>query len=338
MKPVTATAATVFALLLLCFLPFTSGAARPIKLGTLAPVGSPWHKVLQDMAEDWKTSTAGRVRVRIYAGGIAGDEPDMVRKMKIGQLHAAALTGAGLWHISTDVQALQMPMMFRSQAELEFVRKRVSPKIEASLEKRGFKLLTWGDAGWVYFFTQKPVVYPDDLKPLRLFAWAGATAHIDAWKASGFNPVALAATEIHTGLQSGLINAFNTTPVVALSYQWFAQAKHMTDVKWAPLVGAVVISVRTWKRIGEGDRRSMLEISRKAGLRFQALLPKLSSEARRVMVKHGLKIHPVTPKIRELWEAGARAGYPKLIGQLVSAEMVAEVERIRNEYRAGHGK
>lgn len=289
------------------------------------------------MTEAWKRATDGRVRVRIYAGGIAGDEPDMVRKMKIGQLHAAALTGAGLSTISTEIQALQLPMMFRSQAELEFVRTKVGPKIEASLEKRGFKLLTWGDAGWVYFFTQKPVVHPDDLRPLRIFAWAGATAHIDAWKASGFQPVALPATEIHSALQSGLINAFTTTPVAALSYQWFGQAKHMTDLKWAPLVGAVVISTRVWGRMGAGDRRRVLDISLKAGVRFKALLPKLSAQALKVMVKHGLKIHPVAPKIKKLWEAGARAGYPKIIGQLVSQEMVDEVERFRNEYRASHG-
>ncbi|MEE8434817.1 MAG: TRAP transporter substrate-binding protein DctP [bacterium] len=334
MKPVSV---AVLAVCLLLLLPFTSGAARRIKLGTLAPEGSPWHKVLRDMAEDWKTASAGRVRVRIYAGGIAGDEQDMVRKMKIGQLHAAALTGEGLSRISTEVQALQMPMMFKSQAELDFVRKRIGPKIEAGLEKKGFKLLTWGDAGWVYFFTQKPVVHPDDLKPLRLFVWAGGTAHIDAWKASGYQPVPLAATEIHTALQSGLINAFTTTPVAALSYQWFGQAKHMTDLKWAPLVGGLVITSRAWGRIGEGDRRRLLRISREAGRRLQALLPKLSEEARRVMVKHGLQIHSVQPKVVKLWEARARAGYPKIVGQLVSPEMIAEVERIRNEYRAGHG-
>ncbi len=311
-----------------------SAAALTIKFGTLAPEGSPWYNSIRDMAEAWKTASGGTVKVRIYAGGIAGDEPDMVRKMKVGQLHAAALSGVGLARIALEIQALQMPRMFASQEELDYVRERVGPEIEAILEKKGFKVLTWGDAGWVYFFTQKPVVHPDDLKPLRLFAWAGATAHIDAWKAAGYKPVSLAATEIHTALQSGLINAFNATPVAALSFQWFALAKHMTDLKWAPLVGAVVISTRAWKKIPGELKPRFASIAREAGARLQAMLPKLSAEAIQVMTQHGLQVHPVAPKVAKEWEKRARAGYPAIIGKIVPAGMVAEVERIRDAYRA----
>ena len=186
--------------------------AQTIKLGTLAPEGSPWHKIIRDMAEAWKEASGGKIKVRIYAGGVVGDEPDMVRKMRVGQLHAAALTGAGLSRIAPEIQALQMPMMFAADAELDYVRERIGGKLEATLEAKGFKVLTWGDAGWVYFFAQKPIINPDDLKPLRLFTWVGDTVVTDAYKACGYQPVPLAATEIHSALQSGLINAFPLSP------------------------------------------------------------------------------------------------------------------------------
>ncbi len=308
--------------------------ALTLKVGTLAPERSPWYNIIRDMTEAWKAASGGQIKVRIYAGGIAGDEPDMVRKIKIGQLHAAVLSGSGLTRIALEVQALQMPMMLASQEELDYVRKRVGPEIEAVLEAKGFKLLTWGDVGWLYFFAQKPVVHPNDLKPLRLFAWAGETAHIDAWKAGGYKPVPLAATEIHTALQSGLINAFITTPVAALSFQWFGLAKHMTDLKWAPLVGGVVISTRAWKKIPGDLRPKILSIAREAGARLKAILPRLEAEAIGVMKKHGLQVHHVNPQIAKLWEKGGRAGYPKIVGKIVPAAMVDKVERARDEYRA----
>ena len=309
-------------------------SAQTIKLGTLAPKGSPWGKALQDLATSWSEESAGKVRVRIFSGGVAGDEIDMVRKIRIGQLHAAALTGAGLTKIAQEVQALQMPMMLRSDGELDFVREHVSDRLETALEAKGFKVLNWVDAGWVYFFTQNPVVRPADLKGQKLFAWVGETAHIEAWRDAGYQPVPLPATEIHTALSSGLITAVPTTPVAALAFQWFGLAKHMTDVKWAPLVGATVISTKAWDRIPEDLRSRLGESARKIGGHAQSTIRELGPKAVEVMKTHGLEVHSVPPGVVASWEAGARQGYPKLISKIVPAELVAEVERLRDEYRA----
>ena len=278
------------------------------------------------------------MRVRIYPGGIAGDESDMVRKMRIGQLHAAALTGAGLAGIAQEVQALQMPMMFRSDAELDYVPDRMKPRLDGALAAKGMRVLNWADAGWVYFFTQKPVVSPEDLKPLKLFAWVGETAHISAWRAAGYNPVPLPATEIHTALSSGLINAVPTTPIAALSHQWFGLAKHITDVKWAPLVGATVITNRGWRKIPAALKSRLLKAARDMGMKLRPKLRRLDVEAVTIMKKHGLTVHAVSPRIKAAWEKGARRGYPKLIGKIVPKESVAEAQRLRDAFRANNGK
>ena len=327
---------TIAATLVLSFLSVlgTPALAQTIKLGTLAPEGSPWYNIIRDMAEAWKEGTGGKIRVRIYPGGVAGDDPDMVRKMRIGQLHAAVLSGAGLSNIAQETMALQMPMMLASYEELDYVRGRLAPKLEAILEAKGFKVLNWGDAGWVHFFTQKPVVRPEDLRPMRLFVWSGDTAFVEAWKDAGYRPVPLAATEIHTALQSGLINALPTTALAALSFQWFGLAKHMTDLKWAPLIGATVISMRKWRRIPDTIKPLLLKTAREAGARIRDETRKLGEEAVEAMKKYGLVVHHVPPEVAAHWEKRARAGYPKLLGKVVPAAMVAEVERLRNEYRA----
>lgn len=179
--------------------------------------------------------------------------------------------------------ALQMPMMFASYEELDYVRERLAPKFEAVLQAKGFKVLNWGDAGSVHFFTQKPVVRPEDLRPLRLFVWAGDTAYVEAWKDAGYHPVPLAATEIHSALQSGLINVVSTTPIAALSYQWFGLANHMTDLKWGPLIGATVISMRKWRRIPDDVKPLLVESAQKAGARVRNETRKLGADAVEVM-------------------------------------------------------
>lgn len=311
-------------------------AAATIKLGTLAPEGSPWHEILIDMTTEWSRASGGDLRVRIYPGGVVGDEADMVRKMRIGQLHAAALTGQGLAEIAPEVRALQMPMMFTSDDELAYVRARISGRIEAALEAKGFKLLLWGDAGWVYFFTKTPVIGPEDLRPLRIFTWAGDTAVTDAYRSQGYQPVPLAATEIHSALQAGLVEAIPVTPIAALSFQWFGLANHMTDVKWAPLVGAVVIKIDKWRSLPADLRARMLDIARRAGARLQKSVSGLGAEAIAVMEKHGLVVHEVPDAVAARWERTAREGYASLIGSYVPRDMAEEVERLRDEYRALH--
>jgi TRAP-type C4-dicarboxylate transport system substrate-binding protein len=290
--------------------------AQVLKLATLAPEGSPWHDIIVDIGESWKAASGGRITLRVYPGGVAGDDPDMIRKMRIGQLQAAVLTGAGLAQITPEIQALQMPMMLSSYEELDYVRDRVAPKLEALTEAHGFKILSWGDAGWVRCFSPQPVIRPADLKPLKIFTWEGDPAYAEVIRRMGFQPVPLAATDIYTGLQSGLISAVPTTPIAALSFQWFGLANHMTDFKWAPLIGGLVITTAAWRSLPDDKIRP------------------LEDEAIAAMKTHGLVVHPVPPDALKEWEAIGRGSYPYLVGKVVPAAMVAEVERLRDEYRA----
>ena len=307
--------------------------AQTIKMGTLAPEGSVWHNVLRDMAEDWKEISDGRIRVRIYPGGIAGDDSDMVRKVRIGQLHAAALTGQGLSTIAEEISIFQMPMLLRSDAELDYVRDKLAPELEVLMEEKGFKVLYWSEVGWVYLFSNQPVRQPADLKPLNIWVWAGDAAWADALKDGGYRPVPLPATEIHTGLTSGLLDAFATTPVAALSYQWFGQAKNMMAMKWAPLTAAVVVSTKTWDRIPEDIRPEILAAAIKAGDRAKVEIRGLEAEAIKAMEGFGLKVNTVTPEMAAEWQQEIEKTYPKLLGTSIPDEIYRDVAAILEGYR-----
>lgn len=310
-------------------------SAQVIKLGTIAPEGSPWLDAIRGMADEWKTATGGKIEFKIYTGGVVGDDPDMVRKMRIGQLQAAALSNTGLYDIAHEMQALQMPMMLTSYEELDYVRDRMAPKLEAILESKGFKVLNWGDAGWIHFFSQQPLLRPDDLKPMKLWVWAGYPAYVEAWKDGGFHPVELASTDILTGLQAGLINAFPAPPLLALANQWFGVAKQMCDVKWAPAIGATVITMKTWQSIDPAVREKLLASSRAAGQRLQGQVRKLDDEAVAAMEKRGLVVNHVSPEgVAEFERVAVEAAYPRLIGNVVPADIVAEVKKLRDEFRA----
>ena len=144
-----------------------------IKMATLAPEGSSWFRVLQEMGEEWRKASDGAVTLRIYPGGVAGDEDAMIRKMRIGQIQAAAITGIGLAYLEPSFYALHIPMMYESDEEFDYVRDRYAPVLERKMEEKGFVVLNWGDAGWVHFFSKDPVVTPEEAKALKTLPVGG---------------------------------------------------------------------------------------------------------------------------------------------------------------------
>jgi len=330
MKRLTTALMLLFALILA-----TPVSAQTIKMGTLAPEGSVWHTVLRQMGQDWQDISNGRIQLRIYPGGVAGDDADMVRKMRIGQLHAAALTNEGMSNIVEDLGVFQMPMLLRSDEELEFVRDEMKARFEAEMEVAGFKVLYWSEVGWVYLFSNKKVVSPADLRPLKIWVWAGDAAWTDALKDAGYKPVPLPATEIHTGLSSGLIDAFSTTPVAALSFQWFAQAKNMLAMKWGPLTAAVVISKRSWDRIPEDLQPLLQEAAVRAGDDAKGQIRQLELDAIETMKEYGLEVNEVPESVQAEWRAEIMTTYPKLIGNSVPEGIYEDVSELLEGYRGG---
>jgi TRAP-type C4-dicarboxylate transport system substrate-binding protein len=312
-----------------------------IKMATLAPEGSPWYDVLARMGERWKAVSGGKVKLTIYAGGTLGDEPDMVNKLRIKQVQAVALSGAGMSDIEPGVMALQIPLLIQSYEELDYIRDRMAPTLEKMIDARGYLVLNWGDAGWVQFFTKTPVNKLDDLRKLKLFTWAGDNDELELWKTNRFKPVPLAATDILMGLKTGLIDAVPTTPLYALWNQIFGIAGYMSDVKWAPLVGATVVSKAAWEKIPADLRAQMLQEARDRGLEMRKSIRDMGDTAVKTMTqgqagKRSTKltvVHADDAALTE-WRKETEAAYATIRGKIVPAPLFDQARQLHDEYRA----
>jgi TRAP-type C4-dicarboxylate transport system substrate-binding protein len=309
-----------------------------IKLATLAPDGSPWHKVLEEMGGEWRERTGGRVTLRLYPGGVAGDDPDMVRKIRIGQLHASSLTVAGLADIDPAFMVFNVPLFFDSDEEFRHVLEGLAEELSARLESKGFKMLHWGHGGWVHLFSKQPVRSVEDLKKVKMFSWAGDDRLFQVWKGAGFRPVALAATDILTGLQTGLIDGLPTTPLAALSLQWFRHTDYMLEPGIAPLVGATVISLKAWNRISEADRAILLDSARRMEERLMVEIPRKDIEAIGEMQKRGLELISVdSEELLSEWRAIAESLAGEMKSGIVPEEIFEAALRLRDEFRNNEG-
>jgi TRAP-type C4-dicarboxylate transport system substrate-binding protein len=325
-------------LLLLCALP-SPAATFKVKMATMVPENSPWDKILKDMGAAWSEGTGERVALEIYPGGVAGDEPDIVRKMRIGQFHAAALSVSGLADIDEYFKVFEIPLFYRDVPEMVHVLEAVSPMLEKRLAEKKFKLLGWGYAGFVHFFTTERVETLDDLKQLKIFSWAGNDAMVQWWRGNGFHAVPLAATDVVTGLQTGLIEAVSAPPLYAMQVQYYKVAPYMLDIGLVPMMGAMLITERAWNRISEADRAELLAAAAAAEEKILTTIPKLDEAAIKLMASQGLEVMEISESehAQEFIDVAVAFG-DTMRGGIVPEEIFDAARRARAEHRARQGE
>ena len=314
-------------------------APTAIKLGTLAPVGSSYHKILQAMGESWKRESKGAVELRIYAGGKAGGEAEMVGLIMENSLQASMLTAVGLAEIDTSARGLQsLPMAFHNLEEVDFVGERLQPMLEDILLKKGFVVLFWSDVGWVRFFSNARVRTPDDMRKLRLFSWSGDTEQMEIVKSAGFNVVPIETADIVPSLSTGLIDAVPMPPFFALASQVDRRAPFMMDLNYAPLVGACVVSRKVWETIPEETRKALLALSRGIGREMRSAGRRESGEAEAAMVKRGLEVVHLTAPEVEQWRSMSEGLYPKIRDKMIPSPVFDRAMEALREFRAREAK
>ncbi len=320
-----------------CLLPSPASAQTvTIKMATLVPTNSAWFQVLKEVGDKWNKISNGRVRVIWYGGGVKGGDPEVVQAIRLGELQGGVLTSVGVAEIEKSVYALSIPMAYDSYDEVFAVLEKMRPKLEAAIESRGFVVLNWADAGWLHFFTTKPVATPDDLKKLKLFQWAGDPKSLEIWKAAGFNPRPADVADLPTGLSTGLFEACSLSPQVAQIGQYYKRAKYMTDIKWGLLLGATIIDKNTWAKVPADVKPALLKAMDEAGAKLQADIRQSGEKDIAAMKSDGLTVVPVDARANELWHKTAEAAYGKIRGDFVPVDAFDAAMKYRDEYRKQH--
>lgn len=309
-----------------------------IKMATLAPKGSAFHKVLAELGEQWKTLSGGDVQLKIYPGGVAGDDAEVVRKIRLGTLHGGLITAAGLREIDPAVHVLQLPLFYADWPEYDHVREALQPTLDQIYRDKGFVVLAWGDAGWVRFLSKAPIVTPADAAAQKLFVLQGDPKQAELWKSNGFTVVPLPATEITTALQTGLVDAVPTTAQAAVLMRWHDHAKHITGATWTPLVGGLIIDGKVWEGIEPALRDKLASAAVTAGQKLQTMNRSVDQESITEMQKRGLVVNPIPPEALAQWKAKVAAAEGRIRGDYAPAALYDQAKAIRDAYRAQNGK
>jgi TRAP-type C4-dicarboxylate transport system substrate-binding protein len=302
-----------------------------LKLGTLAPAGSAWHDILKDMGQRWALASGGAVTLRIYPGGVQGNEGDMIRKLGIGQLQAAALSNVGMHDITPEPKGLSIPLFFADEAEAECGFEAVRPALEEAVARRGYAVVQWSRLGALHLFCTEPRRSPADMATAKFFAQEGDPRAAEGWRAAGFRPVQLSATDLYPALQTGMVDCVPSLPIYVLTARLFEKARHMTELPWGYMYGATVVRRDAWERIPAGVRAALLAIARETGARADAEVRRMNEDALAAMRRQGLSLVPVDA---QPWRSAMEKAYAFLRGDVVPAPFFDALSSARDGCRA----
>ena len=312
-----------------------AASAAEIKFASLAPEGTTWMEVMRALDRDMRQATDGAVRFRIYPGGVSGNEKDVVRKIRVGQLHAAGFTGVGLGEILPAVRLMELPFLFRDYGEADAVRRALSGWYEDAFREKGFVLLGWSEVGFAHFFSQAPIRSRADLRRRKVWMWEGDPLAQAYFEALGVRPIPLSVTDVLTSLQTGLIDTVYVNPLGAVALQWFTKVKYMSPVPMANVTGAVVVREEAFRRLPAEHRRLLIEKTREQMEELRRRTRDENGRAVEAMRKRGLRISepPSAAELEEFRRIG-REAEKKLAGSLIPADLLARARKALAEARS----
>ena len=320
-------------------------AARPahadgtqLRIATLAPSGSPWMEVLDKGAAEVKDKSAGHLVLKYFEGGQQGDERDFVRKIKLGQLDGAAVTAVGLAMIDESIRVLELPMMFESVEELDYVADKLWPYFQKKFEKKGFKLNDRGEVGWVYFLSKAKVEKLDQLRGQKLWLWGDDQLVSAVFKKLNLNGVPLGVPEVDAALTSGKIDGAYNSPVGAVALQWYTKVKFMTSMPMSFAIGATVVSIDAMKKLSPEDAKLVEDVSRAYAKKLRKAIRKANDDAKGTMSRKGVEVVPTPPAMVDEFTKQATEVWEGLVGKIYSKDELKMVLDARAEYRAKHKK
>jgi TRAP-type C4-dicarboxylate transport system substrate-binding protein len=306
-----------------------------IKLATLAPEGSSWMKTFNTLNAEVMRKSENKVQFKIYPGGVLGDEMDMLRKMKIGQIQGAALTSGGLSALFKEIDVLQIPFLFQKYEEVDAILKKMDSLFRKGFEDNGYILLGWSEAGFIYLMSKMPISSVADLKRAKVWIWEESPMAKAIFDEAGVSAIPLSVPDVLIGLQTGLVDVVYAPPTGAISIQWFTKVKYMTDVPLVYLAGGIVVRKDAFKQIPQSFQNILIESFPPHLDQLKLVTRNENRESIKVMMKHGVKIiTPSKDQIDEFKRLSNKA-IGHIGGQTFSQKVLDEINSHLESYRRG---
>ncbi len=310
--------------------------ALTLKIATISPDGTAWMKELRKSADEIKKQTEGRVKIRYYPGGVMGNDKNVLRKIRVGQLHGGAMTGGGLEQIYPDSQIYSLPFAFRNTEEVDFVRARMDDLLSQGLYEHGYVSFGLAEAGFAYLMSSKPISSISDLKDRKVWIPEGDSLSQLAFEAVHVSPISLPLPDVLTGLQTGLIDTVGASPIGAIALQWHTRVKYVTDTPLMYLYGVLIIDRKVFDKLKPDDQQIVRSVMEDVFQRLNKINRQDNEQARQALVAQGIEFIEPSPEEKNHWDSAIKSTIIKsngngLFSSIMLDKLLTNLDAARNQ-------
>lgn len=278
-----------------------SVGAKTIKIATLSPDGTLWMKEMRAGAAEIKEKTQGRVVLKFYPGGVMGSDSNVLRKIRVGQLHGGAVTSGSLSGIDPNIDIYGLPYLFSSLEQVDYVRKKMDETLLKSLEEKGFVSFGFGEGGFTYMMSDSLLRTVNDVREQKVWVPAGHRVGEAVFSSAEISPVTLPLSDVLTGLQTGLVNTVITSPIGAIALQWHTRVKYMIDVPLNYITATLIIQKSTLNKLMKEDQQIIRDVMSATFKRIDASNRKDNIAAREALKKQGIEFISLSKESLAAW-------------------------------------
>ena len=309
--------------------------ATVIKIATLAPDGSSWMKTFNAINAEIMQKTKGKVSFKIYAGGVLGDEKDMMRKVQIGQIQGAVVSSGGLASIYKEIDVLHIPFFFQNYAEVDHLLQKMGPNYKKGLEDNGYILLGWSEAGFTYLMSTVYVSGVSELRKAKVWIWQESSMAKAIFHEAGVAAIPLSLPDVLVGLQTGMVDVVYAPPSVAIALQWFTRVKYLVDVPLSYIGGGILVRKDVFKKLSPTSQTIIFESFQRNLDQLKTITRRENQEAIKVMQSNGVKIvNPSKDQVAEFKGLSEKA-LSHFTNKTFSPKALADATAILEAYRKG---
>jgi TRAP-type C4-dicarboxylate transport system substrate-binding protein len=312
-------------------------AAEELRIATLAPADSQWMRDMVAGGERVRELTDGRVVLKFRAGGVAGSDAQVLRKVRIGDLQGGALSSGGLATIYPGLNTYGVPLIFRSLDEIDLVRSRLDSKLTEGLEEAGYVSLGFSEGGFANLMSNVPVSHVDDLRRLKIWVPDNDPISFQVLEALRLAPVPLEVSDALLGLERGLVDVVAAAPVVALVLQWHTKARYRTDLPITYSMGVFAIAADVFYRLEPGDQQVLRTVIGEVMSGIDRDSRADNEEARQIMANMGIETVPVNGADVEVWRQIIEEQFPAIrLRRDIDTGLFDEMLALLQDYRSTH--
>ena len=311
-----------------------------IKFATLAPSGTTWMNLLEEWDSDLRARSNGRIGFKFYPGGVQGDEPDVLKKMRFNQLQGGAFTGYGIGRMYSPARVLELPFLFNNTDEIDFIRQQFTDEFKQGFKDNGYTLLGWMEVGFVHMFSREPIRSLGDMKTRRVWLWQGDPLGQAFFKASGISPVPLSIMDVYTSLSTGLIDTVYSPPLGAIALQWFTKTQYISSVPLTNGMGGLIVTRKFYDKLPADLQTILTETGTAAGEKLIAASRIDNAESINTLKERGLQFiepgagmsEPVLVDVRD------RAAAELVASEYIPGPLFEKTRHLLEQYRADQAR